>query len=143
MTTQLRQLVYISDARIPTSNEEISGILEGSRRNNPAKRITGLLLYCDGVFIQTLEGSSEAVEQLYGIICDDPRHSNAEVLNDSMVDDRVFGDWAMAYLEPSSADDRSQIGLEGTLDREETLRLIGSGQTNTEQFLRNFASALT
>lgn len=142
MTIDLRQLVYISDARIPISKEEISGILESSRRNNPARGITGLLLYCDGVFIQTLEGKSEAVERLYRVICDDPRHSNAEVLSDSMVDDRAFGDWSMAFLEPSSADFKTKIGLEGALDREEALRLIGSGQTNTERFLRNFASAL-
>ena len=142
MTIALRQLVYISDARIPISREEISGILESSRRNNPAKGITGLLLYCDGVFIQTLEGPWDAVERLYMLICDDPRHSNAEVLGDSKVDERIFGDWAMAYLEPSSQDIRTRTGLVGALDREATLRLIGSGQSGTERFLRNFATAL-
>ena len=142
MTTDLRQLVYISDARIPISKEEIAVILESSRQNNPARDITGLLLYCDGVFIQTLEGASKAVKQLYQIICDDPRHSSAEVISDCMVEERIFGSWAMAYLGPTSPEAIKEIGLDGTLDRQETLRLIGSGQTNTEKFLRNFASAL-
>jgi hypothetical protein len=142
MTTELRQLVYISDARIPISNKEIAGILESSRRSNPGRGITGLLLYCDGIFIQVLEGETEAVEQLYLVICGDPRHSNAEVLGDTIVADRIFGDWAMAYLEPSLDEAKTKVGLDGTLDRQETLRLIGSGETNTEQFLRNFAAAL-
>jgi len=142
MTMKLRQLVYISDARIPISSKEIAGILQSSRRSNPDKSITGLLLYCDGVFIQALEGEPGAVEQLYRVICDDPRHSNAEVLDDSLVADRIFGAWAMAYLEPSSLEDKNRIGLAEALDRQETLRLIGAGKTNTEQFLRNFASAL-
>jgi len=42
--------------------KEIGKILESAHRNNPARGITGALLYSGGYFCQVIEGSEESLE---------------------------------------------------------------------------------
>ena len=68
------QLVYVSTATEPFSSEELTRLLETSRKNNTADGVTGMLLYHDGNFFQVLEGDRDAVIGVFRRVERDPRH---------------------------------------------------------------------
>jgi len=90
------QLAYISSARGSLILSDVEQILLVSRRNNQAKRITGLLIFDGKRFLQVLEGDAEVVEQTYTRIRKDARHRAVVTLSERTVADRGFGSWAMA-----------------------------------------------
>ena len=90
----LSQYLYISTA--PTlPREEVDSILATSARNNPARGITGLLLFNDRNFLQLLEGEEGQVNALMETIFADPRHSGVSVLDRRGIAERTCPDWAM------------------------------------------------
>ena len=94
MGTVLSQYLYISTA--PTlPREEVDAILSASARNNPARGITGLLLFNGRNFLQLLEGEEVAVAELMTTITADPRHSGVSVLDRRGIATRTCPDWAM------------------------------------------------
>jgi len=90
----LSQYLYISTA--PTlPREEVEAILAASARNNPARGITGLLLFNGRNFLQLLEGEPEEVASLMDTITADPRHAGVSVLDRRAIPARTCPDWAM------------------------------------------------
>lgn len=90
----LSQYLYISTA--PTlPREEVDSILATSARNNPARGITGLLLFNGRNFLQLLEGEEHEVAGLMDTISVDPRHSGVSVLDRRSITVRTCPDWAM------------------------------------------------
>jgi hypothetical protein len=90
----LSQYLYISTA--PTlSRDEVDAILATSARNNPAREITGLLLYNGRNFLQLIEGEEEELVALMLRITEDPRHSGITVLDRRAIAQRTCPDWAM------------------------------------------------
>ncbi|AOL93385.1 BLUF domain-containing protein [Porphyrobacter sp. LM 6] len=90
----LSQYLYISTA--PTlPREEVDSILATSARNNPARGITGLLLFNGRNFLQLLEGEDSEVSALMETITADPRHSGVSVLDRRAIPARACPDWAM------------------------------------------------
>lgn len=88
------QYLYISTA--PTlPREEVDAILAASARNNPARGITGLLLFNGRNFLQLLEGEEREVAGLMETITADPRHAGVSVLDRRMIEARTCPDWAM------------------------------------------------
>lgn len=93
----LTQYLYISTA--PTlPREEVDSILATSARNNPARGITGLLLFNGRNFLQLLEGDDGEVASLMDRINSDPRHSGVSVLDRRPIDGRTCPDWAMKHV---------------------------------------------
>ncbi len=86
-------------------DEIIGDIIRASIRNNRAVDVTGLLLVHEGYFLQTLEGPAQAVLTTYGRICNDPRHSDARVLQAGPADRRMFADWNMCARRINPGDD--------------------------------------
>lgn len=68
-----------------------------TERNNPAG-ITGLLVLSGKRFLQVLEGPVGFVNQLFGKITADPRHSRVELLAYEQVAMPLFHDWSMTVL---------------------------------------------
>ena len=68
-----------------------------TERNNPAG-ITGLLVLSGKRFLQVLEGPVGFVNQLFGKIMADPRHSRVELLSYEQVAMPLFHDWSMTVL---------------------------------------------
>ena len=103
MTEDLFRIVYCSHNAIETGcNEaEFRSILSVARRNNRQHGVTGALLYNNGMFAQTLEGTFESVQNIFERIQVDHRHSDVVILQANLVPNRTFGDWAMAYAAPS------------------------------------------
>ncbi|NCP14272.1 MAG: BLUF domain-containing protein [Sphingomonadales bacterium] len=90
----LSQYLYISTA--PTlPREEVDAILSASARNNPARGITGLLLFNGRNFLQLLEGENTEVVSLMETITADPRHNGVSVLDRREITARACPDWAM------------------------------------------------
>ncbi len=96
------QIVYISTARRPLSENELRSVLATSRRNNEAAGISGLLVAGGRRFLQALEGPEQAVAATFERIKADPRHFAVVPLSSKHVDAREFGTWAMAF-EPGGA----------------------------------------
>lgn len=92
------ELVYMSHANKPLSDEELLNLLTISRKNNTQLGLTGMLLYNgEGVFIQVLEGPADAVHLLYNKIKQDPRHKDIQDLVSLPIVERSFPEWTMAF----------------------------------------------
>ncbi len=90
-------VAYVSSATHELSREELSQILAISRERNAPDGITGLLLYCDGNFIQVLEGPEAAIRATVDRIRRDPRHHQFTLLLDQPIGERAFAGWAMGF----------------------------------------------
>jgi hypothetical protein len=97
----LVRLMYASRATAGVDAEELSAILRQSRGSNPARGITGALCLASGNFIQVLEGSRVAVNELYHHIASDPRHTGVTLLSYQEVTERRFAGWSMGQVQLS------------------------------------------
>ena len=93
----LVRLLYASRAA-DSSAEAIDAILSQSRQHNPGCGITGILCYGGGIFLQAIEGGRSAVNELYGHILRDPRHTQVELLVYEEISERRFGGWTMGQV---------------------------------------------
>lgn len=91
------QLCYISTARPSVDWDVVDEVLSTSRRNNAARRISGLLLFNGMRFLQLLEGPAASVEEAYAKILKDDRHYAVVKLSERTIEEREFGGWEMAF----------------------------------------------
>ena len=91
------QIVYTSTAIESFSRADLTELLKGSVQRNTRAGITGLLLYYDGTFMQTLEGEESVVIALFAKISRDPRHHHVIPLVHGPITRRDFSDSAMAF----------------------------------------------
>ncbi len=94
-TPALWRLVYVSDARPGLIGKDFDEILRSSRRRNFFLDVTGMLMFVGGRFCQILEGTEENVNEVFGSIEIDGRHSNVQVLETKAIVKRSFPDWRM------------------------------------------------
>jgi Sensors of blue-light using FAD len=95
----LVRCLYASRAAAGTGSAILDEILVQSRRNNPAKGITGMLCVSNDVFIQLLEGGRDEVCDLYNAIVRDTRHQNVRLLAYDEISQRQFGSWTMGRVD--------------------------------------------
>jgi hypothetical protein len=96
----LVRLIYASRAKGPISEELVASILSQSRKNNPATGLTGVLCLCHSdVFMQALEGGREEVNQLYGKVLRDDRHTDVTLLEYAEITERRFSGWRMGRVD--------------------------------------------
>lgn len=98
----LVQLVYTSAYAQPISLDEARAIARGARKTNAQHGITGMLMFGHGHFLQVIEGGSEAVNDLYHRIAQDPRHEKLRILSYRAIDERAFGCWSMAHVDATT-----------------------------------------
>ena len=122
MTSQLRQYVYLSDAKFGLTGDDIEDILRSARTRNAEDGLTGLLIYCDGNFIQALEGAPDDIDEVMARITNDSRHENISTVSDVAISERTFASWDMAFVEASSHDIRQRSGIEGVLGLQDVMR---------------------
>ena len=98
----LYNLVYCSRAAPGVDAAAVARIIASSRRHNPARGITGLLVFGSGVFFQWLEGPRDNVLELMATLKTDPRHDQVVSLSESEeVRERMFPEWDMELVTPS------------------------------------------
>lgn len=100
----LHSIAYISSAVRPFTPEGIEALLRAARERNQKSGVTGLLLYCDGNFMQLLEGPESAVRGTYARIGRDMRHHQVIKLVEEPVPERSFSEWSMAYNRATAPD---------------------------------------
>ncbi|MDD1783726.1 BLUF domain-containing protein [Enterovibrio sp. ZSDZ35] len=97
MSDALTQIVYISSAEHPFTDDELEKMLAAIRMKNEKANVTGMLLYKDGDFIQVIEGEKDVLEPLFKTICEDHRHYGIVELMRKSIVDRQFKDWSMGF----------------------------------------------
>lgn len=105
---QLIRLLYFSRA-----NEEVQrcpspymrDILSAAVPKNAEAGLTGALLYCDGWFVQALEGARTTVGAVFGLIGADRRHGAVTQISASLIVQREFKVWSMCGATLSPSDD--------------------------------------
>jgi hypothetical protein len=93
----LFQVVYTSTAAELFKRAQLLELVKSSVQRNKRTGITGLLLYYDGTFMQTLEGEKAAVMALFSKIERDPRHYQVIPLIYGPIKRRDYASSAMAF----------------------------------------------
>ena len=109
----LEHVIYASAATRQFEIADLSALLQAARQHNHAHGLTGMLLYTDGSFFQVLEGSPDAVKDLYSRIIKDRRHNQVTKIVAEAIPSRSFADWTMGFSQVS----RKELALiSGTND---------------------------
>ncbi|MCD6061890.1 MAG: hypothetical protein K0S16_2201 [Moraxellaceae bacterium] len=93
----MRAICYVSTACWQLDDSELEHLLQAARTRNREHGITGLLLYCEGSFMQYLEGPKADIAPVWDIIRADEKHNHIITLFDRTVPARLYSDWTMAY----------------------------------------------
>lgn len=99
MGERLISLIYVSSASGAVNPDELLDILAVSRENNERDRITGMLLYKGGSFMQVLEGPEDRVLRRYESIRKDPRHEDIFLISVQPIREREFPRWEMGFAD--------------------------------------------
>lgn len=91
------RITYLSEASEPFTPQALLDLLEQCRRNNPGWGVTGLLIYANGTFLQTVEGEDAKVDALLERIASDPRHRHFRILSRQPISERSYQDWSMGF----------------------------------------------
>ena len=94
---RLQFLIYTSRVTNNMDEQGLNDILEQARSFNRRNRITGYLLFNDGVFLQYIEGPQSVIKKLFTSIARDPRHQDVTLLVEGFLDERLFIDWSMGF----------------------------------------------
>lgn len=108
----LASLTYTSQATRVLEQGEIERILYGSQVNNSLDGITGFLMYNGRSFLQVLEGTPSALQDVMTRIKADPRHHELVITEQRPLAARIFPDWTMGYLHLSG-----EVGNAAAIDR--------------------------
>ena len=131
-------LTYLSSATSRMSTEELTELLAVVRPKNEALGITGVLLYADGNFIQTIEGPEDAVEATFARIAIDPRHRGVLVGLREQIEERRFPDWSMGFRSLTPEEAAELPGYNDYLEAHRTLEQAEGKLTRPEVFHRVF-----
>ncbi|MBJ6108892.1 BLUF domain-containing protein [Hymenobacter sp. BT523] len=101
--TPLYTLIYRSQASRAVHEVTLTSLVRKARLHNQQARLTGILLFAKGQFLQVLEGPEPALSDLYARINDDPRHYDVRTLAYGPIELRSFGPWPMAYASVEAA----------------------------------------
>ena len=95
MSESLRSLAYASDAAIDMDVVTLAELLLKAQAFNKSVDVTGLLLFTNGKFVQTIEGPSASIDLVYERIERDRQHRGVVVFQDEAIESRVYPSWAM------------------------------------------------
>jgi hypothetical protein len=98
----LKSLTYTSLARLDLTARDIEAIHRTARDVNSIEGITGLLIFNGTHFLQIVEGSPLAIDDLVERLRRDPRHSGIEIRDQRGIDERSFPDWSMELVRVSA-----------------------------------------
>lgn len=99
----LKSLTYTSLARLDLEAGDLEAIHRTARDENALEGITGVLIFNGTHFLQILEGSPDAIDDLVERLRRDPRHSGVEVRDERPIGSRSFPDWSMELVRVSAS----------------------------------------
>jgi blue light- and temperature-responsive anti-repressor len=86
-------LTYKSMATSNPTPADLKAMVSKARARNRELGITGMLLFEDGCFLQTLEGPPDQLDMVWNSIKRDPRHRDIQVLSEHVINNRLFSAW--------------------------------------------------
>ena len=123
------------------SDADLVGLLDDSRARNEAARLTGMLLYKNGNFMQVLEGEEDAVMGAFARIEADPRHKSIDVLRSEYIQHRNFPDWTMGFANIDNVAAESVPGFSRFLERDFKSAYFAEDSIEAHAMLTIFKSA--
>ena len=135
------RLIYSSHAREGVGYRDFLAIMEKASETNSELKITGILCYGAGKFLQALEGERMVVNALYHHISVDERHAHCQLLSVEDIEVRDYAEWTMKVVDWShagSVDSRALL-LDGTGLTHFDPDLMSAAQAS--RFLRGLAAA--
>ena len=91
------RITYLSQAASNFSSIDLLYLLEQCHVNNPKLGLTGLLIFGNETFLQTIEGENDIVEDLIEKISNDKRHIKFQILSKQSIQNRQYSNWAMGF----------------------------------------------
>lgn len=135
--TPLISLTYTSAAKRLMSVSEIVEMVEQIRPKNERLGVTGLLLYSGGNVIQTLEGTPDAVDEVFDTIRADARHGEVLVVDRREIEERSFASWSMGFRNVSTRE-VTQLQDFGAFAREAVGRDLSPHAASAFELLETF-----
>lgn len=117
-------LTYKSLATSSPGSADLQALVGQARARNRSLDVTGMLLFENGYFLQTLEGPPDKLDLLWSSIKRDVRHDHIEVLSEHIVPARVFSNWNLLHYD--RADRQSARGKASRLAPEAVAGYIDS-----------------
>ena len=99
----LKSLTYTSLARLDLEAADLEAIHRTAREVNALEGITGLLIFNGTHFLQIIEGTPQAIDELIERLRRDPRHSGLEIRDQREIEKRSFPDWSMEMVRVSAS----------------------------------------
>lgn len=137
-------LTYKSLATATPSDADLHALVGQARVRNRMLGVTGMLIYENREFLQTLEGPPDKLEGLWSSIKQDVRHDHIEVLSEHIVPARVFSDWDLllhtrSAVPPVSAkpDQTTPRAVKSHIDH-----LVGLALNADDQRINTFIASL-
>jgi len=90
----MTQLIYHSQP-FGFDSGVLAGILSQARRNNTRNGLTGALIARGDLYLQLLEGPTDAVTACFAKIVRDNRHLDVKCVSDRIITERLFPAWTM------------------------------------------------
>ena len=94
----LKSLTYTSYAALDFDAGQLEDIHRTARDLNALDGISGLLVFNGTRFLQVIEGSETAVNDLVERLRRDPRHTGFEIRDERNIERRSFPDWSMELV---------------------------------------------
>jgi hypothetical protein len=98
----MKQLIYASTPDESVTLSSVQFILTNAIVANGTKRVSGMLVYNGKYFLQCIEGSDEAIDELFEKIKVDGRHANLKLIGTIDIEKRDFEAWNMGYVNTKS-----------------------------------------
>ena len=99
----LKSLTYTSLARLDLTADDLEAIHRAAREVNALEGITGLLIFNGTHFLQIVEGTPTAIDDLVERLRRDDRHHHLEIRDSRDIDERSFPDWSMELVRVSAS----------------------------------------
>ncbi|HLW94376.1 MAG TPA: BLUF domain-containing protein [Solirubrobacteraceae bacterium] len=132
-------MTYVSSATDLFSTQQLTDLLRRSRDANERAAISGMLLYKDGNFMQTVEGPREAVDDLEARLARDPRHRGMLVLLRGEREQREFDGWSMGFRDLTVAAELAEVeGYSEFLETPLTADAFGADPDASQRLLLAF-----
>ncbi|HEY3765842.1 MAG TPA: BLUF domain-containing protein [Gaiellales bacterium] len=128
------QIIYASTATRPLSAPDLSALLAQARSHNHDHDVSGILVYHEQAFLQVIEGPDAPVQELYGRILQDGRHTDVRLLLRESIETKEFGEWSMGFVDSADAARR----LEGYVDYRADLQSLALDTARAKRILRQF-----
>ncbi|KWV91645.1 BLUF domain-containing protein [Erythrobacter sp. YT30] len=100
-------LTYQSRATVRPTAADLRELSLKAQARNHTLGVTGMLLYENGRYFQTLEGPPAKLQQVWSSIRSDERHTDIEVLSEHLIPARLFGAWDLLSYHGDSETDPS------------------------------------